>query len=100
MIEAIKDFLFAVTHPNHWVRNDGTNNILDKRIREALLNPKFECLCEHTVVLNGVHLWIANYPYAYGDIYANPFHVEGLPKRRTVARLRDAVRKYAMEISL
>lgn len=69
-----------------------TDNDWDKILNDILDQPKTEvrfefneyCLAVYGIYINGVPIWIANYPFAYGGHYA---HHYALPKRRTRERL-------------
>lgn len=87
----IKYLFNVLTEPRCWIRLGRTNNAWDELINKALDNPKFERYSEYTVFLNGINLWIGNFPYAFGS--HNGDDSFGLPSRRTVFRLRDEYTK-------
>lgn len=89
----IADIVFTLAHPSHWIRLRSTNKCLDEFILEALKNPKFESYGRYTIVLNGVILWIGNYPYSFGYVHNSP-DTAGMPSRRTVAKLKKAIQTY------
>lgn len=84
----------VLTTPKCWIRLCATNKVLDSEINKALDNPKFDDISSYTVNLNGMMLWIENYPYAFGSVYGNDSL--GLPSRRTVFRLRDELIKFRL----
>lgn len=81
--------------PPYWIRNHSTNKALDKWILAALKSPRFRKISERRVVLNGVELWVSNYPYAYG--YMPDFEGFGMPSRRTTIKLKKAVEEHIIE---
>jgi len=81
-------------NPGTWMRNYGYSKHVDKFILTALENPKFEygnpyTQYDNVIKLNGVTVWVGNYPYAYGYLY-NRSQV-GMPSRKTVVKLKKAL---------
>ena len=83
-MKLLKDVVFALTHPSHWLRNHQTSKELDNWFNEQMdKSVVFKNINEHYAVLNGTCVWISNYPYA-------SFQVSGaIPKRRTVYKLKE-----------
>lgn len=100
--EKLKFALLAMM-PSHWLRNEPTDRYLTKWINDQLDSGALpEVIGPFTAKLSGQLIWIANYPYCYGHLYGPMSRasgvmtfssVRGLPNRRTVVRLRDAVFK-------
>ena len=83
-IRQVKYFLHLMD-PRHIIRNEWTNKAWDRELREILDNPEsFEHLDDFHVKMNGVNIWICNYPYAFGS----RDHDKRLPSRRTCVRLK------------
>lgn len=88
-MDRIKTVLRILMTPKCWARNYLTHKKWDKALREQLLNPVFTEISEHSVKLNGVEIWVANYPYAYGSQYSSRTREKYLPSRATVFLLHD-----------
>jgi len=86
----MKYFLKILLTPNCWLRNYGYCKHLNKRILKELKNPIFTEVREHSATINGLQLWVSNYPRAYGTTYKGQL----LPSRYTVFKLRDALNKH------
>lgn len=83
-------FLRVILNPVWWMRNHLTNRDWDRALRRAINgNPVVSNMNEYTVLINGVEVWISNYPYAYGS----PRHTKALPSRRTALLLRQMQRE-------
>jgi hypothetical protein len=66
----------------------------DRELNQLLDDYKLKDIDTHTAVLNGVQVWIANYPYDYGTS-----GFSGRPSRRTIYRLRKRVKIDSMTVS-
>ena len=77
--------IFNILQPSCWMRNHSYCKYWDAEINKQLDNPVFTEFSKHTVKLNGTNIWVANYPYSYGNAMDNS---ESLPSRQTVRRLR------------
>lgn len=105
----MKKFLLTINfivNPNWWVMNNSYNETWDKKLNHLLDNHKLEIDNYHTAELDGITIWIANYPYAYGVIWGNPFSknintlsLQGRPSRLTIYRLRQRVKIDRMSVS-
>jgi hypothetical protein len=82
-------FLRILTTPACWMRNHGTNPALDAWMLIALKDPQISQISSYTCRLNGVPIWIANFPYCFGHV--GDSGSLGLPSRSTCFRLYDAV---------
>ena len=88
--------------PKYWIRNYETDEVWDKMLLGFLENPVFseridEDEAGYIINLNGVAIWIENYPYGFG-MYANPLRLDvGMPSRRTVIKLKEALDNYRMQ---
>lgn len=87
-------FFKILLTPSCWIRNYPTSRVLSDKINKALdagLLPTVDAGYlgrSYTVKLDGLELWIENYPYAYGSVYP---YGRTLPDRATVFRLAEAV---------
>lgn len=77
-----------------WVRVGVTNKEWDESLNQALDAPTFSEYERFSIKLNGIKLWIGNYPYSYGHKYHDPSNEVKLPTRATVFKLKDAIHKY------
>lgn len=78
--------------PSCWIRNRLTNWQWDREIRQQLKNPKFTNIGRCTCNLGSLDIWIENYPYEYGC--DNTGIIKGMPSRRTVFLVMDALTKH------
>ena len=97
MIDEFCYFLRVVFTPGCWIRNSFTNFKWDRLVREQLNNPSFSNLSHHTVFLNGVEIWVANYPYDCVSNYRGSHKAYRLPSRRTVFKFMDALEQAKIE---
>jgi len=61
-------------------------------IINALIDRKAKVVrtSRYTVTLDGVRVWISNYPYGYGSLYQNRYFLQTeYPFKKTRVRLRD-----------
>lgn len=87
IIESFKDFFFTVFHVGHWFRNHPTDKYWDQQLNILLDNkPTFTEFQAYTLRLNGVLIWVSNYPYCYGHPY--PLMAKSLPSRSTARKLQ------------
>jgi len=84
-----------LSNPNCWIRNGLTNRKWDRKLSKELDNPTFIRVDKWTVKLNGVEIWVRNYPYEYGYDYIGKN--KGLPSRATVFRFMDALKQSEKE---
>lgn len=85
-----KDKILVWINPIHWIRNSFTSKEWDKNMNELLDNPisvVYALEGKHTVILNGIEIWVENYPYSYGSPYNNCTYNNHLPTRITAFRL-------------
>ena len=90
----MSEFLYTLRwllNPAFWLRNKPTNRSWDLMILNQLKEPLFERINEYTVNLNGVAIWVKNYPYCYGYDYTEKNL--GLPSRSTTLKLKDAINR-------
>lgn len=89
----IKTLFRILLTPSCWMRNRKTDKAISAFINNALDNGYAIVIIDRfTVMLNGLELWVRNYPYAFGD-ECTPNHYSGLPDRETVFRLYDELQK-------
>lgn len=82
--------LRVIITPSCWIRNHSIDQSFNEGMITALNDPEFNRIDEHFVELNGIKLWVCNYPYCYGceDL---PTGLTFLPSRVTVFKLHDAI---------
>lgn len=80
MMEWIKNIFFVITNPSYWIMNYPYNKEFDNWLLNAIKTHNFENFTEHSVVIDGKILWIANHPY--GSF--TPYDMELRPSRRTI----------------
>ena len=85
----MKYLLRVLTSPLCWLRCEATNTDLDAAINKLLDAGADITSNEYTTRLGPLILWTENFPYAYGGDYT--IKGGGLPTRRTVFRLYDAI---------
>ena len=88
------DFINTVINPIFWIRLCRYSKDLDDFVINALKDPDLRIVLEHTgdrAEINGVTLWIKNYPYAYGELEKD---TQLVPSRRTVIKLKRAIDKH------
>lgn len=92
----IKNYLFRVTHPAFWIQVgelDWEWDTLLNRLLDA--EPKVSNVSRYTCRLNGMTVWISNYPHSYGAFYTGLHGKEsGLPAPITRKRLYKYVSCY------
>lgn len=71
----ILNFLYRISRPTHWVKLGSYDRNLDlfllKKINEGA---KVEFIGSCVASLDGVEIWVANYPYSYGHLYYETAH--------------------------
>jgi len=86
----LKDILRIVRTPGCWIRNFHTSRVLSAWINEQLDAGYAPVREDHfTITLNGVELWGANWPYAFGTLEGGS--ELGMPDRTTNFRIVDAM---------
>jgi len=94
-------YMRIILTPSCWIRVGSTDKAWDSLVQEQLKNPVFTNNKEFTVELNGVELWIGNYPCKYGTDhsfgYGNFGTDDYLPSMVTVFKLKDAIDKWLIE---
>jgi len=89
--------IYFVINPRWWVMNYSYNEKWDRELNYLLDNYKLKDVDKYTAILNGIEVWIRNYPYAYGTVHANG-HFYGRPSRWTIYRLRQRVKVDSMTL--
>ena len=84
--------------PGHWYQNYPTDLVWDTALNTAMDNARVVKLGHATVTIDGFEVWVANWPYAYGNLYA-PAELKMLPKVATRYRLRNFVRNAAITLA-
>jgi hypothetical protein len=96
--------IYFIINPRWWVMNDSYIEEWDRELNHLLDNYKLKDIGRHTAVLNGVEVWIANYPYAYGTPCSKSSmsylynHTNARPSRWTIYRLRQRVKVDSMTL--
>ncbi|MDX8383284.1 MAG: hypothetical protein R8M45_04325 [Ghiorsea sp.] len=95
MMRQIKNATFTIFHREYWVMLNKYDAGWDDFIRKSLENPTFESTASPngcTVVLNGVTLWLANFPYA--SMTSEIFDKTVRPSRLTIHEVGVAYQKW------
>ena len=92
MLSELLLFVRIFRTPRSWVRNRCTNWEWDREIRRQLKAPKFTNVGRYDCSLGSLSFWTENYPYEYG--YDTTGVIKGMPSRRTVFLLMDALTKH------
>lgn len=98
-----RDWVFAVTHPNYWVRSYDTNAKWDKFLNDLLdthpitfcpdyLGSKTSLTPPLTCKIGSITLWLGSGVDRYGHPYS-PKEIQTLPYRRTAWRLKKRVKE-------
>lgn len=88
-VRGFLDFIRYLFRPQFWVSNYPVNDTWDRILNELIdHHSTVEIQGEYTLSLDGVVVWISNYPYAFGYNYKRPGQ---LPRRRTREKLMDLV---------
>ena len=90
-------FARIILDPRYWIKNERTDYDYNESVKLQLENANFKRFSSYRVDLNGVALWVKNYPYSYGGLYdrLNCSDVKGL-SRMTIVKLHDAIKKSGM----
>ena len=78
IIERVKDYIFAVTHPTYWKQIGVYSKELDSKLKQLMSSHKFKYLNTVFVGIDDLTLWIDNHPY--GLVSCEGFR----PRRRTI----------------
>ena len=103
MIRNILINIWVIVCPKYWIRNYKTDYELNRGMKRELESPVFSNLEDYSIDLNGITLWISNYPYAFGAImgadggFFNEIltNTARLPSRSTQLKLKIAIQNYA-----
>lgn len=96
----LKYTLVALLNTCSWFRNHKTSKNLTEFIHRSLdTGHKLNVIDNYYVTLNGVKLWVENYPYSFGNVvksdgyhsHSGPQDEKRLPSRGAARRLRLAV---------
>lgn len=81
--------------PQAWIRNESYNEVVDIWFTEALKNPTFTNVSEHTCNLNGKEIWISNRYYGGPYLYSgsDPQGFCSVANAAKVYKLTDKIRK-------
>lgn len=86
MTKRVKDIVWALFHPNHWISNYPSDEMVDEYINKIIdedLIVDFDSYKARTK--DGLRVWVGNYPHCYGSLYKT---TDLLPYRRTRAKLK------------
>lgn len=75
--------------PPYWVQVHPTSKAWDKVLNELLDRGPITEIGDHTAKVGGAVVWVANWPYGFGNPYGK--EAVGLPKVATRKRLRAAI---------
>jgi len=87
----MKNFLKILFNPAIWFLNYPVSKKWDKLLNEVLDSPNLHIKQEgpYTVSINGLKVWVSNYPYAYGT----PYLIHASPRRTTILKLKKMMDK-------
>lgn len=88
-MKRLSDFLYRLIRPNFWIQNYRTDYLYDDLLNGVLGKSEIEIVDKFTVKIDGIEIWVSNYPYAYGHLYHQGDRV--LPRPRTRVRLQKMV---------
>lgn len=75
--------------PQFWSQNCETCHMWDTVLNELLDKHEPVNVDQYTVKVGTYPVWVANYPYGYGNLYSHKYpHLKGLPKVKTRIRLK------------
>ena len=77
--------------PLYWMQNTATCKAWDAILNDALDQGPVKYRGGHTANIDGLTVWVSNWPYAYGSPYQGG--PEPLPKVATRKRLKKAIHK-------
>jgi hypothetical protein len=85
---------FRIINPVFWIQNEPTCWRYDHHLRQALNDPdcNIEIIDSYTAKINGVQVWINNYPYAFGNLWPSNYK-EVLPSPLTRLKLKRILDK-------
>jgi len=100
----IKEFLAKLFQPEFWMQNHPTSAEWDRELNDMLDNHSVVIKSNFVCEIDGVEIWIQNYPYAFGSPQALSHYRRVLPKIATRKRLLAAVgeaseRGYGVDIA-
>lgn len=88
-MKMLSDFLYRLIRPNFWIQNYRTDYLYDDLLNKMLDKYDIEIVDTFTVKIEGIEIWVSNYPYAYGSNYGQSDKV--LPRPRTRVRIQHMV---------
>ena len=81
--------IYVTVNPMFWFQNQKTSKLTDTIINDLIdNNAPISDVRECVVKLGDRYVWIANYPYSYGNINDGKFASELLPRKVTRLRLK------------
>ena len=87
-MKRLSDFFYRLVRPEFWVQIYRTDYKYDEILNDLLDSHEIEIITSNFIKLNGIVIWVSNYPYAYGTPYGAD---EMLPRPRTRVRLKEMV---------
>ena len=88
-MKKLSDFFFRLVRPSFWGQHYTTDYVYDELLNQILDKCEIEIVDIYTVKINGIEVWVSNFPYSYGYMYKNPDR--GMPRPRTRVRLQHMV---------
>lgn len=81
--------IYVTINPKFWFSNQRTSNLTDNIINDLIDSGEPPEYCsEYTVRMGNQYVWVANYPYSYGNLYHGKYASDLLPRKVTRLRLR------------
>lgn len=102
----VKTLFKIITTPTCWIRNYKTSKVWDEKLNTLLDEEDFILDwtgCTIYFPKSEITVWVENYPYASGDLFSSnkphySYIYKGLPKRKTVFRLKEKVIQKALNM--
>lgn len=96
----ILDWIWVTINPMFWIANEKTSNVTDVIIRDLInSNAKITNVRSCTLRLNNIEVWVANYPYSYGNITGGDFASNKIPSKVTRLRLWRYVNRFTKQLA-
>ncbi len=100
-MQNIKYLIKVLFTPACWLTVGTYDKAHDEWLKENLKNPVFEKgPSGYVVILNGMPLWVSNYPYAYGSLCSEVMKPYSrcedcpIPSRAAMLQLGDAIKDW------
>ena len=92
----LRNLIFRVVRPKYWIQNEPTDYEWDAILRDLMKKRELVVESEYHVFFGGVRVWVANFPYSFGNPAGEMDKTKVLPSPITRKQLKqkvDAARK-------